>query len=90
VETFQHNYSLESADFAPDPTLLVTSGGWGQTQLWHIPTGLPLGPPVPGEFEPEPTFADDGRLVTMFRGQARLWNLQPWTGSDAEKMADSP
>jgi len=82
-----HEYTLNFVDFSADGKLLVTCGGEGQVRLWDLATGRPLSSPLPHDFERDPIFTDGGDLVTVVRGHARVWNLQPWQGSDPLGLA---
>jgi DNA-binding SARP family transcriptional activator/WD40 repeat protein len=66
---------------SPDERLLATSSDDGSTQLWGIPSGRPIGTPLPGVpgGPARAAFVAGGTgLVTIGRdGRGSLWDLRP-------------
>jgi WD40 repeat protein len=66
---------------SPDERLMATSRSDGSTQLWDLPSGRPIGTPLPGVpgSPARAAFVANGTgLVTIGRdGRGNLWDLRP-------------
>jgi DNA-binding SARP family transcriptional activator/WD40 repeat protein/energy-coupling factor transporter ATP-binding protein EcfA2 len=67
---------------SPDDRVLATTAADGSTQLWQIPSGRPIGTPLPGVAgqRVSAAFIEGGaELVTLHdNGQGYVWDLRPW------------
>lgn len=75
-KTMLHAQSLRWVGFSPDGRLLATQSVTGEVRLWDVPTGLPVGPPLPGNPGTPPCFAE-GSLWTAVGHQVRRYRLEP-------------
>src|SRR5262249_61086462 len=72
--------SINSLSFDPSGRRLTTTDGDGSIRLWDIPSGDPIGAPLPGSStEGWGTFFPNGKqLVAVFgSGTGVVWNVDP-------------
>jgi WD40 repeat protein len=71
------DYGRSRIDYHPETGLLVAAGLYHFGQIWHVPTGKRLTPPVSAG--PSAVFAPDGRWLAVAGTQyITIWDMQPY------------
>jgi WD40 repeat protein len=79
-----HPWMALDAEFAPDGTMLATSGGDRQVRLWSVPDGVLQGELVTNSPVRELTFSPDG---SMLAAATQDEVVRVWTTADRRPLA---